>query len=184
MVRIILAAALGAALAATPAVAEPVAGTQRVSPAVPGYGDILTYSGAALMPAPSAVHKIVFDVTADKTNGKGINSALDHVARAVNAYEFAGVDKAHRQFVAVIHGGATNTILNEAAYKAKFGKANPDNELISRLLEAGVTFYVCGQALADSDYAVKDVNPKVGVTLSALIAVPELEAKGYSLVKM
>jgi intracellular sulfur oxidation DsrE/DsrF family protein len=48
----------------------------------------------------------------------------------------------------VLHGEATKSVLNNAAYKARFQiEQNPNLPLIRELQKAGVEVLVCGQAL-------------------------------------
>lgn len=178
--------AIGVALAAMPVGAAFAADSDSglwVTPVIEGYGAMHPAPDAALQPDPAQTYKIVFDTTKGAEKA-GVNTALWHIARAVNLYGSSGVDKEHRKFVAVIHGPATPIVLTNAAYEKKYGKANPNLDLISKLEAAGVTFYVCGQAAADNGIAAEDINPAISLTLSALVAVPSLEAEGYSLFPM
>lgn len=153
------------------------------NPAVPDYGRMHPYKDVALIPSASKVHKIVFNVT-----GKGlmddVNAPLWHVARAVNVYAGAGVPKENRVFAVVVHGGATDAIMSDETYQARHGKPNPNTKILQELTDAGVKLYVCGQALADNGLGSNMINKNVTVSLSALAAVPELEAQGYALFPM
>lgn len=151
-----------------------------VNPVIKDYGHIHPLPGAALTPEKDKTYKVVFNAT-DGKETDGVNAALWHVARAVNVFGEAGVEKEHRDFAVVIHGPATPIIMNSEAYKAKMGKDNPNLKLIKELKQAGVKLYVCGQAVADNKIDYKDVNPDITVTLSALADLPVLESKGYAL---
>lgn len=154
-----------------------------VTPVIEGYGSMHPLPNAAIQPQPGETYKIVFNVTKGG-DMEGVNTALWHIARAVNLYGNAGVDQTHRKFVAVIHGPATKVVLNNEAYKAKFGKDNPNLALIDALDKAGVKLLVCGQALADNSIDPSQLNPKVTLTLSALADLPILQANGYTLFPM
>lgn len=158
--------------------------TEWINPVVKDYGKMHPVPDGALTPDPKKDWKIVFDVGGDKTMEDGVNAALWHVARAVNVYGNAGVDKEHRKFAVVLHGAATKLALSPEAYKKKFGNDDPDTKLKKELAEAGVTLYVCGQALADHGFSEDQVGPNVDVALSALAAVPVLESQGYQLFPM
>lgn len=177
---------LGLALAAMPAGAAFAAGGNSsfwVTPVIKGYGAMHPLPHAALQPNPAKVYKIVFDA---KSGGvkDGVNTALWHVARAVNLYGASGVDKAHRKFAVVIHGPATPLVMTNAAYKKRFGKDNPNLKLIDELTDAGVKIYVCGQAAGDLKIPYNDINPHIILTLSALADLPILQSQGYSLFPM
>ncbi|WP_417807638.1 DsrE family protein [Thioclava sp.] len=155
-----------------------------VNPVVKDYGRMHPAPYGALQPNPDKTWKVVFDVNNGSNDSDGVNSALWHVARAVNVYAEAGVDHEHRKFAVVLHGGATKDALSAAAYKAKFGHDDPNTKLIKELAAAGVHFYICGQALADNGFTPDQVSSHVDVALSALAAVPVLESEGYQLFEM
>jgi len=172
--------ASGAVAAGTDASAK----TVWVNPVVKDYGRMHPVPYGALQPDPDKTWKVVFDVNNGSNDSDGVNSALWHVARAVNVYAEAGVDHEHRKFAVVLHGGATKDALSAEAYKAKFGHDDPNTKLIAELAAAGVHFYVCGQALADNGFTPDQVSSHVDVALSALAAVPVLEREGYQLFEM
>lgn len=150
-------------------------------PVIKDYGPVHPLPDAAVQPDKSLNYKILFDVTKAGTDPDHVNMALTHIARLINVYASAGVMPNKMKLVAVIHGPATPIVLNNKEYKAKFGKDNPDIQVIKELKENGVQFYVCGQALADNNYDQKWVNPDITVALSALTVVPTYQLKGYAL---
>ncbi|MAQ37585.1 MULTISPECIES: DsrE family protein [Thioclava] len=186
--RFVLPAALALALGSGAAFAASSSNdglkTEWINPVVKDYGKMHPVPDGALSPDPNKDWKIVFDVGMGETMDGGVNAALWHVARAVNVYGNAGVDKEHRKFAVVLHGAATPLALSPEAYKDKFGKDDPDTKLKQELADAGVTLYVCGQALADHGFTEDQVGPNVDVALSALAAVPVLESQGYQLFPM
>jgi hypothetical protein len=106
--------ALAAACAATMAmlaVSADAAGPQWTYPAITGFGPVHPLPDAAVQPSKSTIYKSVFDVTSASKDGAKPNPGLDHVARAVNVFASAGVPLSHLQFVAVIHGPATASVL-------------------------------------------------------------------------
>ncbi len=179
-----LALALGSGAAFAASSSNDDSKTEWINPVVKDYGKMHPVPDGALSPDPNKDWKIVFDVGMGETMDGGVNAALWHVARAVNIYGNAGVDKEHRKFAVVLHGAATPLALSPEAYKEKFGKDDPDTKLKQELADAGVTLYVCGQALADHGFTEDQVGPNVDVALSALAAVPVLESQGYQLFPM
>lgn len=174
---------LASATLVSSACAAPTSGVKWVNPAVKDYGRVHPVPDARLMPDKHHTYKVVFDVKSDKQTD-GVNASLWHVARAVNVFALAGVDRHHRKFAVVIHGAATPLIMKADAYRTKTGKVNPDLKLISELKKAGVTLYICGQAAADNGIAAKDINPEITMTLSALADLPVLQSRGYTLFPM
>ena len=168
-----------ASAAATSAAAE----TVWVNPAVPDFGAAAALPDAALQPDKGADYKVVFNITAAGPNEK-INPSLDRVARAVNIFVSAGVPLSHLHFIAVIHGPATPTILDNDHYKEKFSVDNPNIKLIGELKTAGAQVVVCGQALAHNKFPHEWVNRDVEITLSAISDVIILQQQGYVLFPM
>ncbi|HEX4984778.1 MAG TPA: DsrE family protein [Burkholderiales bacterium] len=178
--RILAACAFAlAGLAATSGAAE----TQWVNPAVADFGAAAVLPGAGMQPDKGAEYKVVFNVTMGGPNDK-INPGLERVARAANIFTSAGVPLSHLHFIAVVHGPATLSVLDNDHYKEKLGTDNPNVKLISELKAAGVQVVVCGQALAHLKLAHDWVNPDVEVTLSAISDVIILEQKGYVIFPM
>ncbi|WP_353226216.1 hypothetical protein [Salinisphaera hydrothermalis] len=87
-----------------------------------------------------------FDVTKQPNDTSQPNPGLDRVARAVNLFASVGVPSDKRDFVAVIHGPATPSVLTDEQYEKRFGQNNPNTRLIAALHDADVTSHVCGQA--------------------------------------
>jgi len=151
-------------------------------PAIEGYGGIKPLPDAANQPSTDARHKAVFDVTKAAKSPDQPNPGLEHVARAVNVFASAGVPTDKLDFVAVVHGPATPSILNDAQYQKQFGQANPNTALIAALRKAGVTVHVCGQALAEHAFDQTWVDDDVDVALSALSDLVIYGEQGYALV--
>jgi len=128
--------------------------------------------------------KLVIDVTrgSDPTE---LNSAIEKVAKYLNIYAGAGAKPAKAQISAVFHGEATSAVLNADAYATKFKtKGNPNLELLHQLHEAGVDLYVCGQTFISNGSKPEEVAVYVDTAVSALTAVVNLQADGYSYVPL
>jgi len=162
------------------AAAEPV----WVNPAIPDFGKVVSLPDAGMQPSKSVEYKVVFNVTTAPGSNDKVNSALDRVARTVNVFASAGVPLSHLHFIAVVHGPATPSVLDNQHYKEKFSVDNPNVKLISELKTAGVQVVVCGQALAHNKFEHEWVNPDVEITLAALSDVIILEQDGYVLFPM
>lgn len=150
-------------------------------PVIKGYGRIHPLPNAAVQPDKSIDYKVIFDVTKGPKDNKEVNPALDHIARFINVYGFAGIMPDKLKLVAVLHGPATKAVLTNEEYKSKFGVDNPNIELIKELKKNGVILFVCGQALADLNFKHEWVNKDITIALSALTVVPTYQLKGYAL---
>lgn len=166
------------ALIAAPMAAS-AAGPKWENPVI-GYGHVHPLPHAAVQPSKTKVYRAIFDVTHGIANHAKPDAGLVHVARAVNVFASAGVPLSHLKFVAIVHGPATPSILKDSVYRKKYGVNNPNLKLISELRRAGVKVDVCGQALADLDFAHSWVDSNVTITLSALSTVVIYGNKGYA----
>jgi len=156
------------------------------NPVIKASGDMHPLPNGAFQPQKDVTYKAVFSLTKgeinkDKKQAADINGGLEAVARAVNLFASAGVPPDHLKFVAIIHGGATPIVLDNAHYKKEFGVDNPNLMVIKQLEAAGVQIAVCGQALAGWKYDYSWVNPDVKVALSAISTIIILQQQGYAL---
>lgn len=158
------------------------AGMKWENPVIP-YGHVHPLPNAGVQPSRHKVYKALFDVTKGFKDPAKPDAGLVHVARAVNVFASAGVPLRHLKFVAIVHGPATPAILNNEAYKKKYGVDNPNIALIRDLRKAGVHVDVCGQALADNGFVHSWVNKDVRIDLSALATVVIYGNKGYAYMK-
>lgn len=126
-----------------------------------------------------AVLKVVFDVAKAGKDGE-VNRAFNTVARFLNMHVANGIPAKNIHLAVVVHGGAGNEMLNNKKYLAKYGKENPNIELISTLLKNNVEFIQCGQSAAFHKMANQDMIKGVDMALSAMTAHTILAAKGYS----
>ncbi len=159
------------------------AGTKWVYPAIAKYGNVHPLPHAAVQPNKDHVYKALFDVTAAVKDPSKPEAGLAHVARAVNVFASAGVPLKNLKFVAIVHGPSTPSILNNEAYKKKYGVDNPNIPLIDALRKAGVHVDVCGQALADLGIAHSEVYKNVRIDLSALATTVIYGDMGYAYMK-
>lgn len=145
-------------------------------------GGVYKLTGDISMPTKENVHRLVIDATDAETTETGINRHLEAAARALNLYALAGIPNDKVEVAVVVHGAATPMVLSDQAFRNKFGKRNPDLVLIDDLSRAGVSIFVCGQALTQQGNAVGDVAKGVKVALSAMTELAELQSKGYGLI--
>jgi intracellular sulfur oxidation DsrE/DsrF family protein len=169
-----------ACMAASVSAAE----TKWINPAVPDFGASADLPDAAMQPDKNTEYKVVFNITVGAPANEKVNPSLERVARAANIFASAGVPLSHLHFIAVVHGPATQSVLDNEHYQEKFSLDNPNVKLISELKAAGVKVIVCGQALAVNKFAHEWVNKDVEITLSAISSVIMLEQQGYVIFPM
>ncbi|MGY0636223.1 MAG: DsrE family protein [Paraglaciecola chathamensis] len=123
--------------------------------------------------------KVVFDVSQAGKDGTP-NRGYDSVARFLNMHVANGVDINNIDLAIVVHGSATNEMRSAKAYKAKYGKENPNIELLSMLMKSGVQIVQCGQSAAYHQMANEDMIDGVEMALSAMTAHALLARDGFS----
>lgn len=171
---------LGALLAAAALVPSVTfAETHPMTPLIADYGKVAPVAHPGVPPEPGLDYKVVMSVT--KVEGAGPPAALEKAARLANLLAESGVPASHRHIVVVLHGAATQAVLNEAGLKARGKTSNPSAKLIEELTKAGVHVHVCGQALAAAKIARNEVLPEIQVDLSALTTLSTLQLHGYAL---
>lgn len=147
-------------------------------PVIAGHGGVVARPDAAEQPRAGA--KIIFDVTANAEPTE-VNRGLERAARLLNLYGTAGLKASDVRIVVVLHGEATKTALNDAAYSRHFGAArNPGLGLIEKLQQAGVEIFVCGQALSYKGFADADVAAGVPIAAAALTVIANRQSDGYT----
>ena len=124
--------------------------------------------------------KVAFDAVEKGPDDKP-NTQLQSLARFLNMHARAGIDPKNLQLALVVHGKATQDLLNEAHYRGKFERANPNSELIDELLKNQVRIIVCGQSAAYQGIENGHLHPGVEMALSAMTAHALLQQQGYTL---
>jgi len=164
-------------------VALSVSAQERVFPMVKNYGGIFDIPSAVVRPDPTQVYKIVVDVYTGAEAPGDLAFGLNNVARMLNLHVVGGALPGKLDVVLAIHGGATFSVLDHAAYQDKHGVDNPNIGLIKALKDAGVRVTVCGQSLLARGIPLASVNPEVEIATSMLTTVSAYQLKGYAVFK-
>jgi len=165
--------------AASPAAIEAAADDTL---AVPGYPVARDVPNAHELPDPKLDYKIAWGIgTGAKDMTSEVNPNLETLARYVNTLHKWGVPKQKRHIIVMFHQRSADfdIVLGNEAFKAKYGKDNPNIPLISALKKAGVEFRSCGQAVVGRKLEAKDINPDVQVDLWAMTTFFNLQMKGF-----
>ena len=144
-------------------------------PLIQGHGGVFRLPSKAEPPVDGA--RMVIDVTTGDYDG-GVNKGLARAARYVNLYALAGVKNARVDIV--MHGGATKEALDDATYQERFGKPNPNRELMQQLRKAGGKIVVCGQSMLHNGFDPAKMTPEVGLALSAATALTTRQNDGFA----
>jgi len=124
-------------------------------------------------------YKVAFDVSTASSAPDRLNTGFNTVARFLNMHAQAGVpgDRLHGAIVA--HGGASFELLDDEAYRERFGVENPNGALLRELIAAGHPVILCGQSAASRGVPTDRLIPGVEVALSAMTAFIVLQDEGY-----
>ncbi|HBX65374.1 MAG: hypothetical protein CL670_06325 [Balneola sp.] len=147
-------------------------------PIVKDFGGIYEIPNS-VNPEVSDEYKVVIDLKTLQRDKASINPGLNNVARMMNLHGLLGTESENLSVAVVIHGGATDVILNNEAYQDRYELDNPNLALIDALKEAGAEVYVCGQSLLARQYAFGSVNPEVKTGLSMLTTYTTYVQNGY-----
>jgi intracellular sulfur oxidation DsrE/DsrF family protein len=168
---------------ASSAEAQVAAAERRTGPVIERFGAVFDVPNPDLTADPSMIYKVVFEIGESADQKDAINPAIETLARFLNMQARAGVPVKNLQLAMVVHASATKDLIDHAGYRRRYGVENPNLDLIVALQGAGVRVYVCGQSMASRGVARAELAPNVGVALSALTAMLQLEAEGYRLLQ-
>lgn len=156
-------------------------------PAIKGY----KWAGVAPVkdpderPDPTMQYKLLMELTSfaykDQNSAAkyDVNAGLGEVARLINLHEASGIPHKNMHVVVVVHGGALYALLNNAAYKKKYGVDNPNIALIKELQHYGANIIVCGQAMTFLQLEKEDLVPGIKQALTAQTVLPSYQLKNY-----
>jgi intracellular sulfur oxidation DsrE/DsrF family protein len=175
-VRLLL--VLLAALVALPVTAAQA--SRSTGPVLERWGPVLDDVEVDYLPLPAA-YRVAFDVWIGPDEPDVLNPRLETLARFMNYNARLGVPVEDMQLAVVLHGSAGRAVLENDAYRSRFGVDNPDLALMAALAERGVRFLICGQSAAHRGYTRAEMVEPVRVAASAYTALSGLQAEGYQL---
>jgi len=148
-------------------------------PVIKGYGKHASVKQDLTL-NKDAVFKVIFDTSEQGSEDKE-NTRINSVARFINMHAANGILPANIKLALVIHGKAGFDLLNNDSYQTKYGKNNPNDNLLSLLIQNNVRIYLCGQSAAYYKIENKNLHQGVQMALSAMTANAVLQQEGYSL---
>ena len=163
--------------------AAPRSGFAADGLAVPGYPVAVEVPGAHELPDPSLEYKIAWGIgQGAKDMTAEVNPTLSTIALYVNTLAKWGVPKDKRHIIVMFHQRSDDfdIVMTNDAFKAKYGKDNPNVALIAALKNAGVEFRACGQAVVGRKLDAKDINPDIQVDLWAMTTFMNLQMRGFT----
>ena len=134
-------------------------------------------------PAPKdLIYKMAWHVTVGPENAGDRVAGFGSPANFFRLMDVNGVARTNVKLAIIVHGTATPSLLNNAAYKARTGADNGSIALLTALHEAGVQIIVCGQALINRNVPRDQLLPFVKVATTATSAHGILAAQGYTVI--
>lgn len=167
-----------------PTKAQPPTSTRpsEKGPVFLDYGPVYEIKDIQVPPRKGLRYKILFDISKAAKSKTSYNRRIENVARFYNMQVRHGVPLKNIRAAVILHGTATRDGLSHAAYNERYGADNPSLELIQVLRQQGVRFYQCGQSAYHYGHSAKDFSDEVGVALSALTMLTDLQSQGYRLI--
>ncbi len=147
---------------------------------IPGGDVAKDVPGAKEQPDPKMTYKVVFDIATAAPKVDDVNPGLTGVVRFVNTLGKFDVPASHRKIAVVFHRAATDVVMNNEAFRARYpGHDNPNIALIQSMKKAGVDFRVCGQAVLAHKIDPKTIQPEIELDVWALTTLVNLQLRGY-----
>ena len=150
------------------------------TPIIKGYGEVKYFDQAASQLNKQLEYKLIFDIKSNQVKN-GVNKGLWTIARTLNLFELSGIPSKKIEIVASIHGEATFITLNSNAYQDKFGRDNPNSNIIQQLNDSGVKLYVCSQATSSRNINNGDLNINIIPALSGIAVLSNHLLQGFTL---
>ena len=151
----------------------------------PQAGPIIHSAGAVFavepsFPTPDGMDfRLAFEMAAPAAAPDQMNVMFNNVARYLNMHAQAGVPRDRIDAAIVVHGPAAWELLDDDAYRARNGVANPNTEVMRELLDAGVQIVLCGQTAKSRGVDTSLLTKGVDVGLSAMTAFIVLQEEGF-----
>jgi intracellular sulfur oxidation DsrE/DsrF family protein len=162
-----------------------LAATPAQSPAppapVPQADTYVAFPGAAFQPSRNHSYRALFDGTRGAENPGAILPVLVMTGDVLNDLGATGVPLTNAKLAVVFHGDAVDGILDDAHYRAKFRRGNPNLPVLAALRRNGVELYVCGQYLAAMKIPPASLAHEVKLATDAELVLIELQNRGYAL---
>lgn len=150
------------------------------APAVPQADPYVPIPGSALSPSSLSTYRSIFDATRMSSDPIRLVPAVNAVGALMNDVRVGGTPNKNVHFVIVFHGPATDGILLNEHYRAKYGVDNPNLPVLSSLRKMDVELYVCGQHLAASSIDPKTLSKDVRVASDAYLVLINYQNRGYA----
>ncbi len=156
---------------------------KQAGPVLDNYGEVWSVPNPDFKTDVNAEFKVVFDIMTSPESHTEVNKTIETAARFLNMHTQSGVPISQLKVALVVHNKASKDIIQNEAYKTRFGVSNPNHDLVKELMNAGVEVILCGQSSKSRNFPKKDLIPGAKMSLSAMTALIQLQNDGYQLIK-
>lgn len=156
---------------------------RQTGPIIKDYGAVWSVPNPDAGVDTTMEYRVVFDIYQSGNDPGELSASLNTLARFLNMHGQAGVPKERLHVAGVIHNKASKDVMNDAAYRERYGIDNPNTGLLKQLQEAGVELYLCGQSAYSRNIDRQRMQPGIEVGLSAMTIILQLEEQGFRLIK-
>ncbi len=156
---------------------------KQAGPIIKDFGKVWPIENPDFKTNINMDYKVVFDVMNSPESHTEINRTIETAARFLNMHAQAGVPPEQLKVTLVVHNKASKDIIQNVAYKKRYGVANPNYEMVKSLMDTGVEVVFCGQSSKSRDFPKEELIPNVKVALSAMTVLIQLQNEGYQLIK-
>ena len=152
-----------------------------LGPIIEDYGPTFPIEDRDVALPEGFTYKAVFDLAKYPGETTDLNPYLVSAARFLNMHARNGVPVENMDLAIVVHGAAVKNLLSDPAYESRYGFKNPNLELLTRLHDAGVRIFVCGQSMTFGGIDKNELADPAQVALSAMTMLTVLQSEGYAL---
>jgi intracellular sulfur oxidation DsrE/DsrF family protein len=156
---------------------------KQTGPIIKDYGKVWAIENPDFKVNPEKEYKAVFDIMNSPESNDKVNASIETAARFLNMHAQSGVPAKNLKVALVVHNKASKDVIDNNAYKKKYGTDNPNQELIKALIDAGGQIIFCGQSSVSRGYPREDLIEGVQLSLSAMTALIQLQDDDYRLIK-
>lgn len=152
-------------------------------PFIKNYGQVWKIDNQDYKVDTTKTFKVVFDIMTSPDDLGQVNPSIETAARFLNMHGQNGIPLEQLKVALVIHNKASKDVINSQAYKNKFGRENPNEELLKELIAANADIIFCGQSSASRGFPKQELIEGIQLSLSAMTALIQLQDDNYRLIK-
>jgi intracellular sulfur oxidation DsrE/DsrF family protein len=160
-----------------------VYGQIKLNPAIKHYGSVFDVPQANDKPDTSMVYKIIAEAAAGIDKPEEVYAPFEHISRMYNLHVYAGVPQKNLNVELVVFGPSVAVLLNNEAYRKKFGVDNPNLTIIKEMTNAGIKVHACGQSIMLTNIDPATLNSNADIVVSRFTTVSNRQMKGYAFFK-